>query len=130
MSRNKSILLQVAFKEAAALGKTDLDKVEQLTGDFYNVLIGLHDKLGLSLEDDAPRRSSRPTNRPAPVTSEDVPTVITADGGLFYDYRNSERKAKNPKFPDFKSVDNTKSIWLTDKEGNQTDEGVKFLESI
>lgn len=128
MSRNKSILLQVAFKGAV---DTNPSKVEELTESYFKLLLDLHEKNGLSLEDDAPRKSYPRKNAPSPVTAtEDVPTVITADGGLFYDYRNSERKAKNPKFPDFKSVDNTKSIWLTDRDGNATDEGEKFLESI
>ena len=53
--KTKSILLQVAFKEAVTSvntqGTYDNDAVEERTRDFYNTLIGLHDQLGIDAED-------------------------------------------------------------------------------
>jgi hypothetical protein len=121
--RTKSILLQVAFKEAAEKSETT-DEVESLTGDYYNILVGMHDKLGLSpdTETNKSRGSSRTKapDRERSVT-DDAPR-ITVDGVEYFDYRGLKELGaiENPKHPDFKTVDKKKSFWLTTQDGEPT----------
>lgn len=126
--RTKSILLQVAFKEAAEKGDT-VDAVESLTGDYFNILVGMHDKLGLSPDDagNKPARSnSRPARGPAPArepsVTDDAPRT-TIGGVEYFDYRGLKELGaiENPKFPDFKTVDKKKSFWLTTADGEPSE---------
>lgn len=46
--------------------------------------------------------------------------VVVIDGVEYEDYRQSEQKTKNPRFPDFKSTDGKSSEWLYGKDGSTT----------
>jgi len=120
----RSILLQVAFKEAANNAAT-IDEVENLTGDYFNVLIGMHDKLGIEIKDRDFGRSNSAAARPvrsnggtaASSESAAVPTVTIA-GEQWQDFRNAKANGKvNERYPDFKKVDGKGSEWLVDKDG-------------
>lgn len=119
--------MQVAFKGAIDAGFVLADDVKNNTVDYYTILTDLHKEFDISLEDQKNNFTPRTTSPKA--EEEDVPTVIVK-GELWRDYRKSERKNKNPRFPDFKTVDGKQSVWLNDRDGNPTDAGVKFLEEI
>lgn len=117
-NKNRSILLQVAFKEAAAqLGITKADEVLNGAQIGYDVLVKLHETNGVDIDFTPQSRGSRP----------ELPT-FEVNGVTYTDYRKSESKSKNPRFPDFKTADG-EPVWLTDKNGNATDEGIKLLEA-
>ena len=119
--------MQVAFKGAIDAGFILADDVKSNTANYYAALIDLHKEFDVDLNYEE-KKSFGPKSAPK-TEEEDVPTVIV-NGELWRDYRKSERKQKNAKFPDFKTVDGKQSIWLSDREGNPTDAGVKFLEAV
>lgn len=110
MSRQKSILLQVAFKAAIELvGEADYEKIGEVTHNLYTLLSNLHDKLGIGEEETA----GTPTSDEAP--------VVTIDGEKWYDYRGIKELGGVPaNFPDFKRVSDGQGKWLTTKSGNPT----------
>jgi hypothetical protein len=134
--RSKSILLQVALKEASpisvALGGTQkeiVERLESLTVDIFNTIVGLHDKLGLK-DTDPPKRSYNKsgdrTEKVENAALKDAPRVVI--GGVeFFDYRGIKQipGAVSPNWPDFKRTVETgdrklDSQWLLYK-GNATD---------
>lgn len=123
----KSILLQVAFKEAAAVGAEDLEKVERLTGAYYNILVGSHDLLDIAIKDrefgnkGAARTSAAKTGAKPAAASNDEAPIVSIQGEDYFDYRGlKELGAKPERWPDFKKVGdktNKGSEWLVDKDG-------------
>lgn len=129
MSRSKSILLQVAFKEAAQ--KTDdVDELKNKSIEFYTMLAELHEELGLSLEDDnrgRRRNQGGGKQRQLPKGAN----IFFVDGDKWVDFReaktNNEVKAG---FPDFKPFDDFRQgIWVVDQDGNPNDEAVKLVQA-
>lgn len=122
--RTKSILLQVAFKAAVSFGVVEADKVEALTSDFYNILIGMHDKLGLKPDADKPAGRKYPTRDSkveSAASNADVPQAVLADGNTYLDFRGLKSLgAVKENFPDFKTLDRKVSKWLT-KDGEPTE---------
>ena len=122
--RSKSILLQVAFKAAIEAGNIDPDTVAGLTGDFYNVLIGMHDKLGLKPDADKPvgrKYTPRADKVESAASNSDVPQATLADGETYLDFRGLKALgAVKENFPDFKTLDRKSSRWLT-KDGEPTE---------
>lgn len=121
--RTKSILLQVAFKAAA--NTQPLEKVEEVTSDFYLILTGMHDKLGLKPDTDKPASGRKYTPRADKVESAasnaDVPQATLADGNTYLDFRGLKALgAVKENFPDFKTLDRKSSKWLT-KDGEPTE---------
>lgn len=122
---SKSILLQVAFKKAADNGAT-MEEVENLTGDYFNILIGMHDKLGIVLKDreygnrGGGQRTAKPASRTDGEQGDGAP-VVTIEGDDYFDYRAAKAAGTKPeRWPDFKKVGdrtNKGSEWLVDKDG-------------
>ena len=131
MSKTKSILLQVAYKGVLDSGRPLTD--ENVIGD-YNLLVGLHDKLGLSL-DEEPRRSGgggggrKSTPKPSTFETPDSVTTFIYEGEMWEDFRAAKSEGSVKKgFPDFKAVNikddrgQRKSVWMYDQEGNPNPE--------
>lgn len=124
--RTKSILLQVAFKAAAENAATT-DEAENLTKDYYGILVGLHDQLGLKPDEASAKPARARTPRTDKVTTAangaDAPE-IALETGTFLDYREMKANGtiENPRFPDFKTVDKKKSFWLVDKDTGEASE--------
>lgn len=114
-NRSKSILLQVAFKAAVETGVPN----EEQTRSFYELLTSLHDKLGINVEDSAPRRSYGGGGASTPPKPKPEGAVMFMfEGASWYDYRPAKANGSVVKgHPDFKSVDNKQSKWLYDQEG-------------
>lgn len=130
MSRHKSILLQVAYKGVLDSGRPLTE--ENVVGD-YNLLVGLHDKLGISLEDSAPSGGGGGGRKPARKTSTfetpDSVTTFIHEGEMWEDYRAAKSEGSVKKgFPDFKAVNlkdergQRKSVWMYDQDGNPNPE--------
>lgn len=121
MSRNKSILLQVAFKEAASSPATEsVADVEALTIQYYETLIALHDSLNISLQDTTRPRGGgggqREQRGPSGTTLEGQ--AFEVDGVTWRDFRAAKIEGRvKSNFPDFKSASG-ESVWLYDKQGN------------
>ena len=134
MSRSKSILLQVAFKEAAADRRAQPDSldVEKQTAGYYQLLLSLHDELGIAITDGPARSSSGGGSYPrksnsggSTITDEGVGFML--DGTIWRDFRTAKVEGRvKAGFPDFKSVDN-ESIWMIDREGNAVPEAAALV---
>lgn len=128
--RSKSILLQVAYKGVIEQGTGDKSQKDAVLEQF-NLLVDLHDELGLSPDDGKPApRGNGATRRAANVDKAADDAPITNIGGVDYlDYRGAKAiGAKVPGFPDFKlaSKPNAKgsSKWLL-FEGEPTEFAVE-----
>lgn len=143
--RTKSILLQVAMKLAVpsldARGMYQTDFVEKTTADFYAILVGLHDKLGIDPDEGAEKKG----NRGGYAKSEPKPSAGTAfelDGTTILDFREAKLAGKvKDAHPDFKSVGNTPlpggsvdkdgnvtgSVWLIDRDGNANEDAAPLV---
>lgn len=118
--KSKSILLQVAFKEASSGTPIDIDVVEAN----YTTLLALHEKFGIDA-DDAPSRSygggSAKKEAPAGVT-------FMFENNIFEDFRTLKSDGTlKPSFPDFRTVSGTEvagltndrgSVWIIDRDGS------------
>ena len=124
-TKSKSILLQVAFKEATSTtmgqGVYSIDEVKNRTVEFYELLTQLHDELGI--ETAWQKRASNNTTSASPRgTTNEFGIEFEVDGVLWRDFRSAKDAGQvKANFPDFKS-ENNDSLWLTDKEGNPVPE--------
>jgi hypothetical protein len=136
VSRSRSILLQVAFKEAvgATLG-TDVSVADR-TKEFYQTLISLHEELGITIEDDKPRGGGG-SYRPSKPKAELPGSVIEftdANGTLWVDWRPAKATgdAKST-HPDFKTLDQSKgvgqSVWLFAQDGSENEQAVELAKA-
>jgi hypothetical protein len=117
--RTKSILLQVAFKEAA--GSDTLEEVENKTVQFFELLVALHEKLGINPETKSGGGGGRKTSgKPAPVGESFI-----VDGEIYTDFRDAKsapNSGLNKKYPDFKRESDGKGFWLYSQEGEPNEE--------
>ena len=114
-NKSKSILLQVAFKAAVEVEK-EIALVEEKTQVFFEQLLALHEKYGI---DNQSTSSGGGGSTSAPETP-DAP-VIEINGENWLDYRGlKDLGAVVAAFPDFKTPDAKKSVWLTKKDGSPT----------
>lgn len=122
MSRNKSILLQVAFKAAVDLGDVEL------TQAMYERLLGLHDSNGISLEDDAPRKGGY-SPKPKATTREVSGTLFfDKEGNKWFDFRQAKADGKEKKeYPDFKSEDFKTSVWMYTRDGEPVEDAAPLV---
>lgn len=130
MSDNKtrSILLQVAFKEAATASLGTDNTVEALTLEYFNVLIKLHKDLGISLEQGSGGGGGgNYAPRPAKALPEAANSFTDSEGTQWIDYRGAKAADQAiPTHPDFKSVGTTpiRSVWLYKKDGSENAEAI------
>lgn len=121
----KSILIQVAFKEAVHKDFEDNADLMRITDDYYQVLNGLHEKYD-AWETAKPSGGGgakrTPKNQDGPA-DEEAPTV-TVDGDEYYDLRGfKELELRGEMYPDFKKVGDTSrnnGVWLKKKDGSPT----------
>jgi len=122
--KTQSILLQVAFKEAAARGQ-DVAATKLLTSQFYVLLQELHTEIGINAEDGAQRGGGGggggggfPSKPAFQAPADSIPFTL-ADGTTWIDYRPSKTSGSvKPKFPDFKTADGKESAYIYDQNGN------------
>lgn len=138
--KTKSILLQVAFKEAVTSVNTQglyaNGEVKQRTLDFYKMLIDMHDELNIDAEDGRAKGGTGGGARRAPAkpTPDEVTTFIDNDGELWEDYRAAKAAGVVKQgHPDFKAVnlrDNRNqrlSVWMYSSEGNPNTEAAPLV---
>lgn len=123
-TKSKSILLQVAFKEATSTTMTqgifNIDEVKNRTVEFYELLQQLHDEL--EIETAWQKRATNNTSGSRGGSTNDFGIEFEVDGVLWRDFRTAKDAGQvKANFPDFKS-ENNDSLWLTDKEGNPVPE--------
>ena len=111
--KTKSIILQVAFKQAA-VGGLSIDQIKSTTNQLYTMLIELHTELGI--EPDEGRASGGGgggfTPKPRMATPASAVAFTIADGSQWLDYRASKVDGSvKPKFPDFKTADGKESVY-------------------
>jgi hypothetical protein len=129
---SRSILLQVAFKEAAADRRAQPDSldVKAQTAGYFQLLVDLHGELNIDPDDGNARRSGGGGggSRPTTIPSAPAPTGETFifKGHLIEDFRAAKAapgSTVNPKYPDFKTV-NGQPI-----EGVTTPQGAAWLDA-
>jgi hypothetical protein len=128
--KTKSILLQVAFKEAAARGE-DVAATKLLTSQFYVLLQELHGEIGIDPDEGQARGGGGGGRnfpaKPRMATPTSAIPFATADGTTWLDYRtakiNNEVKAN---FPDFKTSDGKTSVWAYDRDGTPVAEAAEL----
>ena len=126
--RTRSILLQVAFKEAARI-PADLATVKLLTAQYYTTLLDLHDEMSIDPEDGGFTRGSGGGRAPSTFVKPDAETFIY-NGILVEDFRVAKAapgSSVNANYPDFKTADGTViegitndkgAAWLRDQDGS------------
>lgn len=134
MSRSNSILLQVAFKEAATASLGTNASVKDLTREYYTTLVELHAELGIEITDDKPRRqgsfgSGGGASAPKPLPANVTPFTDSASVG-WNDFRAAKAsESVSPKHPDFKSQDNKQSVWLFSQDGGENPEAITLAQA-
>ena len=126
MSRSKSILLQVAFKEAvgATLG-TD-DSIAETTQSFYDMLIDLHESNGISIEDSGNSFRGNRSSKSKPLP-EGVTQFTDANGQTWNDFRKAKAEGNvSAGHPDFKTTDYKQSEWLFTQEGTANEKAAEL----
>ena len=126
--KTQSILLQVAFKQAAARGE-DVATTKLLTSQFYVLLQELHTEIGIDADDGAQSGGGggggKFPKKPAFQPPTDALPFTLADGSSWIDYRAAKTSGSvKPKFPDFKSADGKESAYIYDQNGTPIPETV------
>ncbi len=119
--RSRSILLQVAFKEAATSG-ADVSEVRTLTASFYNMLIDLHAELNIDPEDGAFKSKgggnsgwNKGPSAPAPQGE-----TFMFNGILVEDFRTAKAapgSTVKANYPDFKTATGDEIAGITNPKG-------------
>ena len=133
--KTQSILLQVAFKEAAKRGG-DGANTKLLTSQFYVMLQELHSEMNIDADDGAyaPRGGGGSPRKPStsggggftPPTS--ATPFTTSDGTKWLDYRQAKTNGDvKPKFPDFKTEDGKESAYIYDQQGTPVPATIEIL---
>ena len=125
--RSRSILLQVAFKEAAGPEMT-IPTTKTPTTEYYNMLIELHEELNIDPEDGGFTRGSGGGRAKSTFVKPTGETFIY-EGVLVEDFRAAKAAAGStlkPNYPDFKTADGSAiqgitndqgAAWLRDQDG-------------
>ncbi len=133
-NKSKSILLQVAFKAAV---EANVPTEEQVI-TFYEMLLNLHDRFGITLEDNRPRTGggNRGATRGTPITPKGE-TFLFGDF-LVEDFRAAKADPAlgiKANYPDFKTTNGQEipgvttpsgAAWMYDQDGG-VNEKVKEL---
>ena len=135
--KTKSIILQVAFKEAAAQTGGDATACRALTSTFYTTLIELHESLGINPDEGGGKswggKKSYETGA-AKIGGGFTPPAdavnFTHAGAPWVDYSASKESGSvKPRFPDFKTADGKESVYIYDQNGTPTTEGEGLVAS-
>ncbi len=120
--RTRSILLQVAFKEASSnddIGATDVTATKLLTTQYYTMLLDLHDELNINPEDGGFTRGSGGGRAPSTFVKPEAETFIY-EGVLVEDFRVAKAapgSTVNANYPDFKTADGSEIAGITNEKG-------------
>src|SRR3990167_5221945 len=126
--KSKSILLQVSAKLASEQGQFSKENVTSI----YNLLVTLHDELGIDADEGASRSSGgqRAPRTSGPVREISGTLFFAEDGAKWFDFRQAKADNKEkPKYPDFKSEDMQTSVWLYDQEGAPNEEAAALVKA-
>ena len=116
--RTRSILLQVAFKEAASEG-ADVGTTKLLTAQYYTMLLDLHDELSIDPEEGGFTRGSG-GGRAKSTFVKPVAETFIYEGVLVEDFRAAKAapgSTVNANYPDFKTADGTEIAGITNDKG-------------
>jgi len=117
--RSKSILLQVAFKEASSADS--LAEIKLLTSQYYTMLLELHDELNIDPEDGAFKRGGNSGGRSNQSTfTPPVGETFIYNSVLVEDFRAAKAapgSSLKPNWPDFKTVEQTEIAGVTNNKG-------------
>ena len=118
--RTRSILLQVAFKEAARI-PADLATTKLLTAQYYTTLLDLHDEMNIDPEDGGFTRGGGGGSRKTTSTfvKPEAETFIY-NGVLVEDFRVAKAapgSTVNANYPDFKTADGSEIAGITNDKG-------------
>jgi hypothetical protein len=131
--KTKSILLQVALKEASASlsvqGIFAMQELEDRTIQIYESLISMHNKLGIEPDEGGARGGNnnrgfipRAANTNAATTAKEEQGVgfFSEDNEVWRDYRTAITEGRVPeKHPAFKGPNGNKdSVWETNLDGD------------
>ncbi len=124
--RTRSILLQVAFKEAA---NGDVKATELLTAQYYTMLLDLHDAMSIDPEDGGFTRGSGGGRAKTSTFVKPTAETFIYEGVLVEDFRAAKAapgSTVNANYPDFKTADGSEisgitndsgAAWLRDQDG-------------
>jgi len=130
--KTKSIILQVAFKQAAARGE-DVAATKLLTSQFYVLLQELHSEIGIDAEDQPARGGGGGggggfPSKPKMETPASAVPFTMADGSTWVDYRAAKANGEVVKgFPEFKTTDAKTSIWEYTQNGTPVPEAAPLI---
>ena len=119
--KSKSILLQVAFKGAIEVGKP----TEEQTVSFYEMLVALHERLGIDADEGAAPARSGFTKRTGTTNSQPIGETFILDGELYTDFRAAKAapgSALKANYPDFKRESDNQGFWLYTRDGEPNEE--------
>jgi hypothetical protein len=117
--RSRSILLQVAFKEAASLTGT-VEATKPLTRGFYEMLIELHEELNIDPEDGGFSRGGGTSRSKTSTFVKPTGETFVYEGVLVEDFRAAKAapgSTLKPNYPDFKTADGTAISGITNDQG-------------
>lgn len=121
--RLRSIILQVAFKQAA-IDETisgEVDTIKLRTVEFYTMLLDLHDELNIDPEDGAFKSTRLGGGGPTTSTSPPVQgETFIFDSVLVEDFRAAKAvvgSTVKPNYPDFKTVNGQPIEGVTNPRG-------------
>ncbi|KKL78091.1 hypothetical protein LCGC14_2028290 [marine sediment metagenome] len=119
--RTRSILLQVAFKEAAEDRRAQQESldIKKQTAGYYDMLIELHGELNIDPEDGGFTRGSGGGRAPSTFVKPDAETFIY-NGVLVEDFRVAKAapgSTVNANYPDFKTADGSEIAGITNDKG-------------
>jgi len=120
--RSKSILLQVAFKEAAkGNDATTINEVLELTRLYYSGLLSLHEELGIDPSDgEFTRGGGGGGARKASTFVKPQGETFIYNTVMVEDFRAAKAapgSTLKPNYPDFKTVDESEIAGVTNAKG-------------
>jgi hypothetical protein len=119
--RGKSILLQVAFKAAVAVEVPTEDQVIS----FYELLIGLHERLGINPTETKRSGGGRSST---PRTTQPTGETFILDGQLYTDFRQVKATGSvKANYPDFKRDSDGQAFWLYTQDGEPNAEAADLV---
>ena len=129
--RTRSILLQVAFKEAAEDRRAQQDSLDiaKQTAGYYQMLVDLHGELSIDPEDGGFTRGSGGGRAKQSTFVKPIAETFIYEGVLVEDFRAAKAapgSTVNANYPDFKTADGSEisgitndsgAAWLRDQDG-------------
>lgn len=123
--KTKSILMQVAFY---GVSYTNPQPTQEQVESNFNLLLNLHEKFGIEPDEGGNRGGGGFRKSSAPSTPAVGGTLFVSGGESWIDYRPAKASGEvKENFPDFKTADNKKSVWLYDRDGGPNAEAAPLV---